>query len=648
MVDPSYNSTLLTQFGGAWHLEESQDVPINKGLISENTSFIPGKALTRLGFSEAFDANEEITGMFNWISSLGNLLVWYRSADRAVRLANIDAPDTTTETVIAGDLIGYGAIFADAGARLYLSFFNTSATGASGARVISYQNAAFVNDLCFLPPTTYTPSAPAEPGAGSITAGIHYLGYRIEYRSGFITRPSPDSGVGNPSSATFLPVTFTASGGANAAWTLNTTWPTGAVRVHVIMTPVANPADWRYVTGAYADVVGGTLQSVTITFDITDSQLFATGPSASNSLFLMTNTVGGTPQILPSVCLPLGDRMGYVATIADNVGNRSGALYISNKNLYQEITPDTSLIQIPGLKNITTGISLDGTLYIFGPQWTYRTIDNGAEPSTWPAPSIVDGRRGTLAPRGAVVSPAGTYAWVASQDGLYFFQGAFPQIPISYHQQPIWNRINWNAAHVVDIADDPTVKKVYVMVALDDAESPSHLLTWDYTNGFDPDVVNFSLDFIQSYSMGAMAVVKNSLPDMPEGVPQTKELWLAPSTPAPILRRNSTDDVDPYLDNTFPIFSTFKTSMFPHLGTARGQVFQHHGADFRVTGSGNLQIFAYTLDDAQEKELSLIALSTQPGQVPHRGYNMIGEGVSYFFTQGANLIADPDFEGEMC
>ncbi len=589
-----------------------------------------------------------MTSLFNWISSLGNNLVWYRSSDNAVRLINIAAPVVTT--VIPGDLLGYGATFAEAGARLYCAFFSTANVGASGARVISFQSSGYVQDLCFQPPITYVPSGPSEPASGEITQGLHFLGYRIEYRSGFTTRPSPDTGVGLPSSATFTPVAFTASGSKNAAWTLNTTWPVGAVAVHVIMTPVANQAQFLFVPGASAQVIGGTLQSVTITFDISDDILFATGTDSSVSKFLMTNTVAGAPQIFPSVVLTHGDRMVYVTTVTDNVGNASGALFISEKNDYQSITPDTSLIQLPGLKDISTSISLDGTLYIFGSQWTYRTIDNGAEPSTWVAPALVDGRRGTLAPRGAAVAPSGTYAWIASQDGLYFFQGSYGPLPVSYYNQPFWDRINWNAAECIEIVDDPTVKKVYVLVALDDATFPTNKLTWDYTNGYGPEEVQFSLDFIQSYDLGAMALVKNGLAGMPAGVAQKKEVWLGSSAAAPILRRNSSNDVDPYLDNAgMPIFATYETSLFPHTGQDRGEVLQHHGADYRLTGSGPVEITVYTIDHAEQYILELVDLAERPGLWPFRGFDLISEGCSHRIGQGNNLLADASFEsGQAC
>ncbi len=646
MVDPSYSKVYNSEFGGAWTLPNSLTVPSSSALQSQNVSFIPGQVATRLGFSLAFDTTDHMSSLFNWISSLGNLLLWYRSTDHSVRYIDIESPGSAA-TLSPGDLIGAYATFAEAGARLYMSFFSSAGLGASGARVITFDS-GFKSDLAFAPPITYVPPNPTEPGPGLVTIGLHYLGYLIEYRSGFITRPSPDSGIGpTPNITTFLPISFLASGTSYLSWSLTTTWPTGAVNVYAIMTTASNAAQWFQVPGAVQAVTGGVASTITFTINIPDEQLVSTGIDSTDYLTLLTNSVANVPQFLPSRVFTHGDRMVYVTTILDNVGNKSGAMFVSDLGDYQRIAADRNLIQLPGQRNIMTGISLDGSLFILGPQWTYRTADNGGDPSTWATPILVDNRRGTLAVRGVEVAPSGTYAWIASQDGLYFFQGVYPALPISYYQQPTWDRINWNAAQAIIIKDDPHVKKVYCLVCLDDATLPSHLLTWDYTKGFSPEKVFFSYDFLQSYSMGAMEVVKNGLPGTVTAASQTQELWLGSSGADGLLRRNSATDTDPYLDNGFPIFSVYETSLYPHAGTraGRGEVYQHHGADYRLLGNGSVQVIAYGLDHAQEFDLALVDLSTSPGLMPHRGFDVISEGVSHLFTQGQNLVFDGDFAG---
>ncbi len=205
MIDTTAEPLTTKQFGGANTVTDAAEVPQGYALIARNTEYLSAQAGTRTGFnlaSASFDA-EAVTSIYNWISSLGNYLVRFRSSDRKVRIDNITTP-AAGSTLINVDLVGYAATHANAGARLYTACFNSSGRGAISGYVSSFQSAAFVSDPVFQGPITYTPSAPTEPSAGVVTAGAHRYGYRIEYRGGLTTRPSPDSGVGTPSTTTRL------------------------------------------------------------------------------------------------------------------------------------------------------------------------------------------------------------------------------------------------------------------------------------------------------------------------------------------------------------------------------------------------------------------------------------------------------------
>ncbi len=645
MLDPSFSSVVNKDFSGAWLLPDATSVPLRNALQSQNVAYAPGNVGTRLGFSLALSTTDSISAMYNWVSFLGNLLLWYRTTDRSLRKLDISVGSGPT-TVIAGDLIGYAATFAEAGARLYLSFFSSAGVGASGCRVLTYQAPNFVSDLAFRPPMTYVPPSPIQPGVGSVTAGIHNLGYRIGHRSGFVGRLCPDSGVGTtPSLTTFVPIQFTAAGNSYLSWTLLTTWPVDAISVYAVMTPVDNLADYRMIPGAVQAVTGGATSAITFTIDISDDLLTETGEDATDALQLLTNSVSDTPQFLPSAVLTHGNRMVYVTRIMNSVGGFSSALFISDLpaefRSYQTINVTRSLIQIPGLRQITTAASVNGSLFIFGPEWTYRTADNGSDPSTWATPILVDGRRGTLSIRGVEVSPSGLFAWVAASDGLYYFQGQFTALPISYYEQPDWDRINWNVPNAVQVKDDPGIKKVYVMACLDAATTPSHKLTWDYTKGYTPEKVQYSIDSIQSYNMGSMELTKNSLPGSVVAAAQKKELWLGSSDIDGLLRRNSVSDTDPYLDNHFPIFSIYETSLYPQgRENVSGEIYQHHGAEYRLTGEGVLSITAYSLDHAESFPLLDVTLGQAPGRITSRFFDLITEGASHLITQGQNLVGD--------
>ncbi len=657
MVDPSYAKSVGSSFGGAWTLQDPTQVPSGNALQAQNVVYTRGggglEVGTRLGFSAAFDTADKMSAMYNWVSDIGNFLFWYRNSDNSVQYMDVVNQPGAQVQVIPGNLIGVAATFAPAGARLILSFFTNAAMGARGGIVITAQGGGFVYDPAFQPPISYYPGSPAEFqqfGGGKMTGGRHLFGYLIEYRSGFTTRPSPDSGFGTfPTVDSFVPIDAVIVQDNYVSWNLTTTWPVGAIAIIPIMTTADNLSQWFIPQGLSQAVVGGVSSTITFTISISDQLLKSTGVDVTDFFTIISNSLSGTPQFNPKCVLTHGDRAVWVTDIANSLGKLSGALFVSALGDYQKIDAALSLIQIPGQRQITTCISMDGTLYILGPTYTYQTTDNQSDPSSWATPKLVDGFKGTISVRGVQVSPSGTYAWVACQDGLYFFQGAYEPLPISYNQDTVWNRINWNAAQAVQIKDVPHLRKVLVMVCLDTATTPSHLLTWNYTQGFGPTTGNFSIDFLQGYDLGAMEVVTNSLPLQVTSASQQQELWLGSSSVGlGILRGNQPSDSDPFLDNGEPIFAVYETGLYPpRTGRhgAMGQVLHHHGADYRVIGNGTVLVTARGLDDSFAYPENLITLSTSPGEMPHRGFDVISEGVSHLFSQGENLVIDGSFEG---
>jgi hypothetical protein len=687
-----YNDREVLEFGGA-HLLKSPEVRPPSGLYARNVEFTMGSPETRRGFGRAISTHEAATTLYNWISGLGNHVVYWKpgagirmvsqtlakavsgavdNGSGLIRLT-VNGHGLTTSDAVAVDRVGgvpnatgswivtvidpntivlqgstfagsytsggsvmkistihssaasYSAVLANAGARLYAAMFGADGKGAEQGRVISYQNGGYVADKLFTAPMTYTPGAPTEPAAGSITAGVHRLGYIVESRTGYLGRPSPDLGSGQPSLQTFLPVVFTATGSKNAVWTLNTIWPEWAVRVHVIMTTVDNLNDWRFVPGASAALSpNGELQQVQITFDISDDDLLAKGVVAAKHLLLHTQAANGTGPFHPSAVVELGHRMGYVTTLPDSVGNATGALIVSEADRYQEVTLDQHIIQLPEQRDIVTAFSRQGVHYILGPHWTYATSDTGTIPAGWPAPQLIDGRRGTLSPRGVDFAPNGD-AFVADQEGLFLFDGSYSEWPLSYEQTPDWQRINWNAAHTVIVKNNAAKKIVYVLAPLDGASSPTHILAFSYSRGLAPALIDYAIYDISGYSIGAIEVVQNDLLDMPAGVPKRQETWLASSGAAAILRGLSEVDPQPYRDlGTTAINSTYELAPLPGKGR-QGGVLLHVGMHMKVRGNGTLALTVYSLDRTASRTPAVITLSAAPDKEEARRWRLHSE-----------------------
>lgn len=635
MIDPQFSKVTVTDFMGSQTALDKGDVEPGRALLAQNCEFLKGQVATRKGYGAAVTANEQVLSLYNWISSLGNHLVWLLPTNGVRGIKTTDNPPVISTYGALTAATAVGASFAPSGPRLYVAAFNSTGAAVDHGKVLSYQSSAFKCDNLFAPPMTYTPSAPSEPGSGFITAGAHRIGYIVEHRSGYFGRPSPDSGTGTPSTATFQPVSKTAAGSKNFSITLNpTAWPDSAAKVHICMTPVNNPNLYCLVPGANSAVTGGGAGSVTIVWSISDEDLIATGTDVTNNLFFMSQTVAGVAPFQPSTCFTYGDRMVYITTTTDTVGNAVGAVYISNRNNYQQVAADKNLVTLPGQQNLTTGFTMQGNLYLLGPSYTYATHDTGSDPVEWPIPSLVDGRRGTICKKGVSVSATGTYAWVANEGGLWLFDGSYPALPISYYDAD-WARINWTyAPSQLQVVDDPAAKRVYVLAPLDSASVPSHILTWDYTRGTSPDKVSYSLEVIGgSYAPRSIALVQNELVGTAAANKYKVELWVGPNATGSILRRMSAADTYPYRDGSAAIQCIYQTGLLP--GNTPSQLVRHHGGFFRVLGSGTLAITGKHLDDSWSQSATSVTLSTSPGKEIQRQFYRVGEPMSWYLTTNA-------------
>lgn len=574
---PDCKVALFSQFGGPWTSVDPYSVPLTNGLSAQNVEYINGQVKTRFGHSIILTPNNTITSFTNWLFNiLGTPKNWffYHAAgigSRAYDLNDIGAGPTTRIPQVTA----YSAIYAVAGSRIYVAFYSSGLAGDGSAYIYSYNGGA---EKAFSPPITTNPVL-TEPLSGLVTTGLHKIGYLITTLNGFTTRPSPAPGD------VFTPVSITSTGGKNINVLVTAPWPASAASIQIIMTTVANPNQYYIVPGATVSVPGGVTFPVNVSVSISDSDLAATGASATPYLTLLTQTVAGVAPINPYFVLNYSSRMGYIGLDAAGFP----VIYFSAKNKYQNVYADLSGVYLPGNLPITCAQPLRASIYIFGPHWTYTTSDNGREPVEWSPPQLVDGSIGTLAPYGVFQNAAQGFMWVADVGGLYLFIGGqYQKRPISYWQQPEWDRINWAAPQAVYVYDDAVNKKVHVLAPLDAATSPSHELVWEYADGADPDSVNFSYKRISGYVVGCGGIIQN---------PTTKrlEVWLGPSTNGSVIRENFGNEANPYRDVAAAIDSFYETSLLPGAENGPASLKKHHGGHLRVSGNGTLNLTAYSI-----------------------------------------------------
>ncbi len=601
------------------------------GLLAKNVEYIvTGAVKTRDGFAEFHNPAKAISALFHWIQASWDRLI-YLVPGSEVEGRNINLG--TTDSIVTGlSANTIGARFSEYGARLLMAFYGADGTGNEQGRVwngtfspSAEQEKLFQKPL--IETTDFTVSSYSEPAAspppGTVTAGTHKLAMVIETRNAYQTKPVKFEAQAD----------FVATGGLTLEFTLTPVgnWPDWVDRGFILMTTVENQLRYHFIPNT--DLTGdvsftlspGTSIPVVINIDISDEAL-AQGTNATPWFSLLSQASGGTGPFNPHFVGNFGARAVYIAEVlnSDILANASN-LYFSEIGNPQWITADQHQLNLPGFRRAIVGFELKGTFFVLGPAWTYAFTDNLSEPVTWPPPEEVDLRVGTLSPYGVDVNTSRSHAWVASEHGLFFFNGgAYPLLPTSHLQTPDWDRINWAAdAGMVQVVDNGPRQTVCVLAPLDGATSPTHILCWDYKSGVDWKTAGKHYSLINLASMvnpGAMTLVLNP-------TKKIQELWLANSVAGKILRQksnaagdSSVSDNDLYDDDGSAIDSEYQSQPLPFVEPAP----MHHLADeLRLTGNGRCRLSIISLDSRRTLFLQDIPrLDSAPHRMYKRKYDL--------------------------
>lgn len=594
----------ITDPNGPWTRLEPSDVPADRALLSLNCEYNPGNVSTRKGFTQAFNPAEPVNAMYNWVFDSKNYLLYYNGTSGKVRLVpDLASPSPVDRYTISG---AAGVQFASSGTRCYGAAFSSAGTGVDHGYVTTQYGAAIYDDKLFLGPLTTKPVI-TEPSAGSVTAGVHRVGYIVQTRSGFLGKISPvnsSTGIFDTTS------TVTASGSKNLSVAIavapTITWPAEAEKVWPVMTTVANLNRYFIVPGVAPLAVSAL--GVTFTLDITDEDLASTGTDVTGQFNLLTQTSANVAPFYPFSVGEFGFRTVYLTEVSSGVTAGLAQAYVSEPERPQHITADQHVLYLPGQRKMTGQFALGKVLYICGPNWTYAFEDSGDVPVLWPSPRLVDGTIGIPAPRCATVSASQGFAVVAHQTGLWIFTGgAYQTKPLSYYVDPEWKRINWaGGAATVQVLDSKDKQQIYVFAPLDSATQPSHILMFDYSNGLSPEEVKFSLWNIASYTPGAGAIVQNATSNQ-------LELWVGKSSSGKVLRQMGTADTNRYNDDSAGIAASYETALLPGIQDDPGRLYHHYGDQIRAVGSGTLSATVYGMDRTKNVSIAAITLAASPG-----------------------------------
>lgn len=589
----------ISSLRGAWPstAQKRKGTP-NRGSYMQNCRVDPGILRSREGTtSVGVNVTGKCTEITNWVTPSGQNLVLYLDG---VNVQCFNQTTNATTTIYTVPSNTRSVVFAPIDIWIYFCGYDVNGVGTFQVQIFDGVN----TDTAFRGPVALTAAVASDGGVGQSSIGQHFLGVVYQNRTGFSGVPSTTVGS-TPISITlttdsrliFLDVTLPAlsDGGGNAT-------------MFLIMTTSDNAANWFFIptdtqTGSIGDLPVPFNTPTTLHFvaSLSDGDINASADSANSQFLLLTQAPDGTGPFMPNSINAYGQRMCYVVNTTE---------YISDISNAQSVTGDQNFVTMPNQRSMGCSFPLPGStsLIITGDRWTAYTTDNSDVPATWSQPVGITDALG--APFAGCICPrtAGNYAWVATEAGLYLFNGVYDERPITYFWNPIWRRVNWKAAYAVKIADDIVGLKVYCIVPLDGATEPNYMFCIDYQNvaeGALPsyETVDISLDVFTPGQFSAVGIVKEQATDV-------SNLWIGPTAPGPITHLDTTTHndlgaaVNGYWESGLVRNKEVPTSML-----RTGQ------ADVWARGNGNLICTLWGPDHQQSEVTPLLEGSGYPVQL---------------------------------
>lgn len=496
----------------------------SRASFMQNCRINPGVVVKRPGTSAVKSVSGKVTGLFNWVTPSGTNLVLYQEG---TTIKALNQSGLTTVTLNSG-VSSRAPVFETLGAYAYFVGFTTTGAGTSAVRVTDGTN----TDIAFRNPPTITASATVtDGGAGNGSAGLHQFGIVYQSRSGFAGRPTLLA-----NSATMY-ITIDDARKINITLTLPAqTDGGGNAAIYLIQTRATNQAKWYFIPN---DAPSGSVGSFAVPYNSSTTFNFVANFSDEDIASLdsaddnFSLDVYGSDSGGPCFVSVYGQRMVYgVGTRSDSLAGIG--LIISKIGQPQQTFVDQDSVAFPGRRVPGFGFQLPNSpdFFVTGDRWTARLTDNGSDPINWPPCVSVSESLGSPFPGCVCAHTAGGYAWLATERGLEFFNGAFSTKPLTYLCQDQWDRVNWAAAYSIQITDSVTDQRVYCAVPLDGATECTHLFVIDYTNGTTFDTVDIGLDSLDQSFSSVAAVKQLATADT--------NIWFGPNAGSNITKLDST------------------------------------------------------------------------------------------------------------
>jgi hypothetical protein len=455
----------IAGFNGLWSRGTGETCPLDHLQVCQNCTF-PGRDQVSIREPVTFSSANLVP-----TSTLISFAVVQLATEPI--LITLDAAgnlvDATNSRLLAATLSGVDDFIAFAiYGRVYISYKYHGKALASG-------NLYYYELLPTSPYYRFTFAGTSAPGSaptaaqgstGVVSAGVHQVAVSFQTETGYLSPPSPIGTVTSDGSHTVALSAIPIPVPANVVYT-------------VLLMSLANQTELFFVPGG--TIAAGTTTAI---INVADTALLTSADYLNDILTL-----------LPS-CSAIRLYNGRLVLIGPD-GQPDNVL-VSNQLAPETINQDTGIVNLPvdyGVNTTNTAAIIRDVLYCMKPNGTFAVQDNGGDPSTWSV-TLVDSGLGTYDTGMSLFSSSASaqdileQVIIVHQRGLLLFNGSYLDPPLTYKIESLWQTIDYTKLYKVQIAHDPYLKRIYVIIPTTGIDSL--FLMGDYTEGLAASSIKWS------------------------------------------------------------------------------------------------------------------------------------------------------------
>ena len=376
--------------------------------------------------------------------------------------------------------------------RAYITPTNGTA-GLPGEFIYVYDGSGTARKAGGDAPSGFTLVVADSASSGNVEAGERLYAVAYETVSGFITNGGP---IGT------LP-RLTSAGGKKVDVSAIPVGPSYVVKRHILATKV--------IVGTYS----GRERDYELFF-VPDGEIDNNVDTTKTIDFFDTELVKSADFLLDQL-----SEIPATLFLAEYAGRLVGGREDTKKHTVRvsKSGEPESFSSIDGFINVRPGDVGGGVsaaqeyrtwFYITKGKRTYVTRSNGSAPSSWEV-NEVDGGIGTESPFGIgrVLNSKGSdidKMVVADTGGLYLFSGVYLEQELSWFIREVWDRINDEYAHLIQVVLDHVAKEIYIIAPIDSSTTVNRMLMADYKNGLNPQGVRWCSEWALPAAVKSIAV----------------------------------------------------------------------------------------------------------------------------------------------